>query len=145
MCIRDRFVEKAHANLVKETRRGGQSLEMKKLKEEQTTVETILQMLKDGKDVRKGNWSPKEVCRPTVFTSRPIMMNKSYKLYNPSSSNVSPTQTRPEKMSFLTTHTHKLLTFTIRRLEHVANGMNRSKSSTLCFCLRQSLSCSSST
>ncbi|EMD61542.1 hypothetical protein GGP41_004144 [Bipolaris sorokiniana] len=55
------FVEKALANLVKETRRGGQSLEMKKLKEEQATVEKVLDMLKNGKDVRKGNWSPKEV------------------------------------------------------------------------------------
>jgi obg-like ATPase 1 len=55
------FVEKSLANLVKETRRGGQSLEMKKLKEEQATVEQILAMLKDGKDVRKGTWTPKQV------------------------------------------------------------------------------------
>ncbi|KAF2632201.1 GTP-binding protein-like protein YchF [Macroventuria anomochaeta] len=55
------FVEKALENLVKQTRRGGQSLEMKKLKEEQATVEKILAMLKDGKDVRKGDWGPKEV------------------------------------------------------------------------------------
>ncbi|KAJ4341779.1 Obg-like ATPase [Didymella glomerata] len=55
------FTEKALENLVKQTRRGGQSLEMKKLKEEQATVEKVLAMLKDGKDVRKGNWSPKEV------------------------------------------------------------------------------------
>ncbi|KAL6704015.1 Obg-like ATPase [Coniothyrium glycines] len=55
------FVEKALEKLVKETRRGGQSLEMKKLKEEQATVEKILAMLQDGKDVRKGTWSPKEI------------------------------------------------------------------------------------
>ncbi|KAH3979793.1 hypothetical protein HBH98_173910 [Parastagonospora nodorum] len=55
------FVEKSLEKLVKETRRGGQSLEMKKLKEEQATVEKILAMLKDGKDVRKGDWTPKEV------------------------------------------------------------------------------------
>ena len=55
------FVEKSHERLVKDTRRGGQSLEMKKLKEEQATVEKILDMLKNGKDVRKGNWTPKEV------------------------------------------------------------------------------------
>ncbi|EME48996.1 hypothetical protein DOTSEDRAFT_162960 [Dothistroma septosporum NZE10] len=55
------FVEKAHENLVKLTRRGGQSLEMKKLKEEQATVEKILEHLKAGKDVRKNDWSPKEV------------------------------------------------------------------------------------
>ena len=70
------FVEKAHAALVKETRRGGQSLEMKKLKEEQTTVEKVLELLKDGKDVRKGNWGPKEVC---IFSSicKPNKMTKS--------------------------------------------------------------------
>jgi obg-like ATPase 1 len=55
------FVEKALDGLQKLTRRGGQSLEMKKLKEEQATVEKILAMLKDGKDVRKGDWAPKEV------------------------------------------------------------------------------------
>ncbi|KAL1604440.1 Obg-like ATPase [Nothophoma quercina] len=55
------FTEKALENLVKQTRRGGQSLEMKKLKEEQATVEKVLAMLKDGKDVRKGEWGPKEV------------------------------------------------------------------------------------
>ena len=56
------FVEKALENLKKQTRRGGQSLEMKKLKEEEATVEKILAWLKDGKDVRKESWSPKEVC-----------------------------------------------------------------------------------
>lgn len=55
------FVEKALDNLQKLTRRGGQSLEVKKLREEQATVEKILAMLKDGKDVRKGDWAPKEV------------------------------------------------------------------------------------
>ncbi|KAF6220782.1 hypothetical protein HO133_002462 [Letharia lupina] len=55
------FVEKALENLKKQTRRGGQSLEMKKLKEEEATVEKILAWLKDGKDVRKENWTPKEV------------------------------------------------------------------------------------
>lgn len=55
------FVEKSLENLMKQTRRGGQSLEMKKLKEEQATVEKILALLKDGKDVRKADWTPKEV------------------------------------------------------------------------------------
>lgn len=83
------FVEKAHENLVKQTRRGGQSLEMKKLKEEQATVEGILEMLKAGKDVRKGNWSPKEVCFARLLSLLPtFMMNKRFHLYNPSSSNV---------------------------------------------------------
>lgn len=57
------FVEKALENLKKQTRRGGQSLEMKKLREEEATVEKILAWLQDGKDVRKENWGPKEVCR----------------------------------------------------------------------------------
>lgn len=75
------FVEKAHENLVKQTRRGGQSLEMKKLREEQACVEKVLEMLKAGKDVRKGNWSPKEVCHFLLFCARFsrffFMMNKS--------------------------------------------------------------------
>lgn len=68
------FVEKALENLKKQTRRGGQSLEMKKLKEEEATVEKILALLKDGKDVRKENWAPKEVsiayflaCQSTIL------------------------------------------------------------------------------
>lgn len=68
------FVEKAHENLVKQTRRGGQSLEMKKLKEEQATVEKILELLKSGKDVRKGDWGPKEVSSAAIssFLSVPF-------------------------------------------------------------------------
>lgn len=85
------FVEKALENLKKQTRRGGQSLEMKKLKEEEATVEKILAWLKDGKDVRKENWTPKEVSAPcAVPPTLSCMMNKSYKArYNPSSLNVS--------------------------------------------------------
>lgn len=81
------FVEKALDNLQKQTRRGGQSLEMKKLKEEQATVEKILEMLKDGKDVRKGDWSPKEVSPRMPISSFHIflVMTKSTMLYNPSS------------------------------------------------------------
>jgi len=56
------FVEKSKEALSKQTRRGGQSLEMKKLKEEEATVDKILAWLKDGKDVRQGTWGPKEVC-----------------------------------------------------------------------------------
>jgi len=87
------FVEKALENLVKQTRRGGQSLEMKKLKEEQATVEKILEMLKSGKDVRKGDWGPKEVSLLISITAcvPPIsMMNQRSHLYNPSSLNASP-------------------------------------------------------
>lgn len=90
------FVEKALENLVKQTRRGGQSLEMKKLKEEQATVEKVLEMLKDGKDVRKGEWGPKEVRlrhSPCAYTF-PFVMNQRSYLYNPSSSSTSPINAR---------------------------------------------------
>lgn len=55
------FVKKALEGLKKQTARGGQSLEMKKLKEEQATVEKVLDWLNDGKDIRKGDWGSKEV------------------------------------------------------------------------------------
>lgn len=55
------FVEKALEAQKKLTRRGGQSLEMKKLREDEATIEKVLAMLNDGKDVRKGTWTPKEV------------------------------------------------------------------------------------
>ncbi|KAI1402100.1 putative GTP-binding protein [Hypoxylon fuscum] len=55
------FVEKAIENSKKKTRVGGQSLELKRAKEEEATIEKILAWLKDGKDVRKGAWTPKEV------------------------------------------------------------------------------------
>jgi obg-like ATPase 1 len=69
------FTEKSLEKLVKETRRGGQSLEMKKLKEEQATVEEVLQMLKDGIDVRRKNWSPKQV-RGLLFSTAPTLLRK---------------------------------------------------------------------
>lgn len=84
------FVEKALENLKKQTRRGGQSLEMKKLKEEEATVEKILAWLNDGKDVRKENWTSKEVSIPGLVCIILCMMNKSYEArYNPSSLNSS--------------------------------------------------------
>lgn len=55
------FVEKALENQKKKTRMGGQSLELKKAKIEQDMIEKILAWLQDGKDVRKGVWTPKEV------------------------------------------------------------------------------------
>lgn len=74
------FVEKAKENLAKQTRRGGQSLEMKKLKEEEALVERILNWLKEGKDIRKGDWTPKEVrCMLALSLSLCFVMNKSYK------------------------------------------------------------------
>ncbi|KAK0733423.1 P-loop containing nucleoside triphosphate hydrolase protein [Lasiosphaeria miniovina] len=55
------FVEKALEAKKKITRQGGQSLEQKKAREEEATIEKILAWLKDGKDVRKNSWAPKEV------------------------------------------------------------------------------------
>ncbi|KAI4748408.1 GTP-binding family protein [Aureobasidium sp. EXF-12298] len=70
------FTEKALENLKKQTRRGGQSLEMKKLKEEEATVEKILALLNDGKDIRHQHWSPKEVevINPLfLLTAKPVV------------------------------------------------------------------------
>lgn len=62
------FVEKNLDALKKLTGRGGQSLEMKKLKEEQSIVESVLSWLVDEKkDVRKKNWGNKEVRLDGVF------------------------------------------------------------------------------
>lgn len=64
------FVEKALEGLGKQTRRGGQTLEMKKLREEEATVAKVLEFLKEGKNVRHGDWSPKEVrCFSFLFFS----------------------------------------------------------------------------
>jgi obg-like ATPase 1 len=60
------FVEKALEVVSKLAKRGGQSLEIKRQKEEMVTVEKILALLKEGKDVRKGAWAPKEVS-PTLL------------------------------------------------------------------------------
>jgi len=87
------FTEKALEGFVKLTKRGGQSLEMKNLLAQQATVEKVLQMLKDGKEIRKGDWSPKEVSLFTSLSLLPaIMMNQRFYLYNPSSSSASPIQ-----------------------------------------------------
>lgn len=56
------FVEKNLEALKKQTARGGQSLEMKKMKEEQAIVESILQWLvEEKKGVNKKAWGNKEV------------------------------------------------------------------------------------
>jgi len=68
------FVEKAHENICKQTRRGGQSLEMKKMKEEQATIEKVLELLKSGKDVRHENWGPKEVCSSLLSSAFPAIV-----------------------------------------------------------------------
>lgn len=70
------FVEKNLEGLRKQTARGGQSLEMKKLKEEQAIVESVLAFLQSGKEVRKGNWAPKEVeviNKLLLLTAKPVI------------------------------------------------------------------------
>lgn len=70
------FVEKALENQKKKTRMGGQSLEQKKARAEQDIIEKILAWLKDGKDVRKGTWAPKEVevINPLfLLTAKPVV------------------------------------------------------------------------
>ena len=70
------FTEKALENLKKQTKRGGQSLEMKKLREEEATVEKILALLQDGKDVRHQLWDPKEVRTiASVLVERPFFLS----------------------------------------------------------------------
>ncbi|EPE09241.1 gtp-binding protein [Ophiostoma piceae UAMH 11346] len=82
------FIEKALENQKKKTRQGGQSLEQKKAREEEATIEKILQWVKDGKDVRKGRWSPKElqveIINPLfLLTAKPVvyLVNLSEKDY----------------------------------------------------------------
>ncbi|KAF4995121.1 hypothetical protein FGRMN_5358 [Fusarium graminum] len=70
------FTEKALENQKKKTRMGGQSLEQKKAKQDQDTLEKVLAWLNDGKDVRKGNWGPKEieVINPLfLLTAKPVV------------------------------------------------------------------------
>lgn len=80
------FVEKELENLKKQTRRGGQTLEMKKLREEEATVARVLEFLQEGNDVRKGDWAPKEVevINPLfLLTAKPVvyLVNLSEKDY----------------------------------------------------------------
>ncbi|KAH6695257.1 P-loop containing nucleoside triphosphate hydrolase protein [Plectosphaerella plurivora] len=81
------FTEKALEAQKKKTRSGGgASLEMKKMQAEQATIEKILQWLKDGNEVRKGEWGPKEieVINPLfLLTAKPVvyLVNLSEKDY----------------------------------------------------------------
>lgn len=80
------FVEKGLENSKKKTRLGGQSLELKKAKEEEATIEKVLAWLKDGKDVRHGNWDTKEVeviNTLLLLTAKPVvyLVNLSEKDY----------------------------------------------------------------
>lgn len=95
------FTQKALENQKKKTRAGGQSLEQKRAKEEEATMERILEMLNDGKDVRKGTWTPKEVGlapRCSFLLSIPPHYDdkRSHDLNNPSSSIAPLTQGRTE-------------------------------------------------
>lgn len=77
------FTQKALENLKKQTRRGGQTLEMKRLKEEEATVEKVLALLEEGKDVRKGEWTPKEVSEQAFRSSfSPTMMTNGHETRN---------------------------------------------------------------
>jgi obg-like ATPase 1 len=58
------FVEKHLEALKKITGRGGQSLEVKQKKEEEVVVLKVLTHLSEEKDVRKGDWTNKEVSSP---------------------------------------------------------------------------------
>ncbi|KAI9050804.1 hypothetical protein LZ554_004923 [Drepanopeziza brunnea f. sp. 'monogermtubi'] len=80
------FTEKALEAQKKLTRRGGQSLEMKKLKEEEACIEKVLALLQAGGDVRKGDWSVKEIeyINPLfLLTAKPVvyLINLSEKDY----------------------------------------------------------------
>jgi obg-like ATPase 1 len=65
------FTEKALEASKKRTRIGGQSLEMRKMKEDEATIEKVLALLKSGGDVRKGDWGAKEVCQSSFPCSFP--------------------------------------------------------------------------
>lgn len=71
------FVEKQIEALKKQTARGGQSLEMRKLKEELAIVESIHKCLnEDNMDVRKKSWGNKEVRSPDkIFPPRSYNFN----------------------------------------------------------------------
>src|ERR1700737_1766796 len=63
------FVEKHLEQVKKITNRGEQPLEVKAKKEEEVTVNKVLKCLQDGKDVRKGDWTNKEVTFPSLSFS----------------------------------------------------------------------------
>ncbi|OBA28413.1 hypothetical protein HANVADRAFT_21863 [Hanseniaspora valbyensis NRRL Y-1626] len=55
------FAEKHLESVLKITRKGGQSLEVKQKKEEAALVEKIIELLKDGQRIYNQNWAPKEI------------------------------------------------------------------------------------
>ena len=102
------FVEKQLEALKKQTARGGLSLEMRKLKEEQAIVQSVYDCLTVEKvDVRKKKWGNKEVslhpfeprnanCKYITFFSFSalqtfyMMIKSACTRFKPSSSNASP-------------------------------------------------------
>jgi len=68
------FAEKALENIQKTTRRGGQSLEVKKAKEDEETIVSIIELLKNGKDVRSVEWTPKQVSILFSISSPPYFL-----------------------------------------------------------------------
>lgn len=71
----EEFIKRHVEGLEKITKRGGQSLEMKQKKEEQSFVEGLLTWVQEGKDVRKGDWGNKEVS--LLIFSHLLLMTKS--------------------------------------------------------------------
>ncbi|KAL6926828.1 Obg-like ATPase [Hanseniaspora valbyensis] len=55
------FAEKHLESVLKITRKGGQSLEVKQKKEEAALVEKIIELLKNGQRIYNQNWAPKEI------------------------------------------------------------------------------------
>lgn len=70
------FAEKHLESVLKITRKGGQSLEVKQKKEEAALVEKILEMLKDGQRIANQNWGTKEVeiiNTMQLLTAKPVI------------------------------------------------------------------------
>jgi obg-like ATPase 1 len=70
------FAEKHLESVLKVTRKGGQSLEVKQKKEEAALVEKIIEMLKDGQRIANQNWAPKEVeviNSMMLLTAKPVI------------------------------------------------------------------------
>lgn len=71
------FVEKHLESVLKITKKGGQSLEVKQKKEEALLCERIIELLKSGQRVANQSWAPKEVeaintmflltAKPTIY------------------------------------------------------------------------------
>ncbi|KAI5292225.1 Obg-like ATPase, partial [Ascosphaera acerosa] len=70
------YVERHLESLSKLAKRPGQSLELRKLQEEEAIVQKVLQYLQDGNDVRKADWTAKEVeviNKLLLLTAKPVV------------------------------------------------------------------------